>query len=77
MYYFDCYEPGLQLKDDEGVHLPDIDEARSFAIKGIRCMLAAQLRDGCLDLTGSVSIRDASGARVLTIPYTEAVHVHV
>jgi hypothetical protein len=75
-----CYHFNVQngtgfVEDEEGRDLPDLDAVRSEALTGIRSILAEDVRRGFLDLRGRIEIVDEAGARVLIVPFADAVDV--
>ena len=75
-----CYHFNVQngtgfVEDEEGRELPDLDAVRCEALTGIRSILAEDVRKGFLDLAGRIEVLDETGARVLTVPFAEAVDV--
>jgi len=74
-FHFDLHNGDGLVSDEEGRELPDMDVVRREALKGIRSVLSAEVEKGWLDLTGSMTIRDGSGAEVLVIPFAEALSI--
>lgn len=64
-------------RDEEGQDFPDVEAARSSALRAIRGILAEEVRDGRLDLRGRVEIADDGHVVVLTIPFDEALSLQL
>jgi hypothetical protein len=56
--------------DDEGAECTDLDAARQLAIDSIHSMIAEEAREGSIDLTGRIEIRDADGNSLLLVGYS-------
>jgi uncharacterized heparinase superfamily protein len=66
---------GLGLtRDEEGAELPDIDSARREAIRQARPIMAEEVREGRLDLTGRIRVR-SEGATVLELPFDTVIEI--
>ena len=74
-YYFHVRESGGGAVDEEGLELDGAADARSTAITGARSIIASEALAGRLMLDGSIEVDDANGARVLVLPFREAVSV--
>ena len=59
-------------EDKEGQALPDLDAAREEAVRGIRSLLADELKDGRVDLRGKVDIVDDADDVLMTVPFDES-----
>jgi hypothetical protein len=73
-YYFDIHNSIGFVEDEEGRDLPDLETARTEALKGIRSILGEDVQKGVVDLQGRLEIRDGDGV-ILTIPFAEAVEI--
>ena len=59
-------------EDLEGQVLPDLAAARDEAVRGIRSLLADELKDGTINLAGKVDVVDEGGHVLVTVPFDEA-----
>ena len=59
-------------EDREGQALPDLDAAREEALRGIRSLLADELKDGKVDLRGKVDVVDDADRILMTVPFEES-----
>lgn len=74
-YFFHIHN-GLGLtEDEEGQELPSPGAAYAAALDGIRSMLSAGVREGELDLHGSVDVVDEFGTLLRSIFFEEAIEV--
>ncbi len=62
-------------EDEEGRDLPDLDSARSEAIKGARSIMADELQRGHLDLSSFIEIEDEAHNWLLTLTFHDAVRI--
>jgi hypothetical protein len=65
-----CGDSGFP--DEEGQECPSVEAARRQAIAGIRSILADEIMHGYMILDQRIDICDERGARVATIPFSEA-----
>lgn len=74
-YFFHIHN-GLGLtEDEEGQELPSPEAAFAAALDGIRSLLSAGVREGELDLDGSLDIVDEAGILLRNIPFETAIEV--
>lgn len=73
-YYFHLHND-LETRDEEGIELSDLAEARDVAEHEARAIAAHTVAQGRLDLTHSIEVTDASGATVLVVRFGEAVEI--
>ncbi|MDQ8756824.1 hypothetical protein RCO27_11355 [Sphingosinicella sp. LHD-64] len=71
-YYLHIQNGIGDVRDEEGVDLSGIPDARERAIEGIRSIVAEEARDGRIDLTGAIVISNATGETLLAVPFHEA-----
>ncbi len=69
------YDRGAIIRDREGCDCADVAAARAVAIAAIRDVLAADVREGSLNLTGSIAICDADEVLLATVPFCDAVTI--
>jgi len=69
-------EPELEVFDEEGVDLPDLQTARKVALCAAQDILAADLRAGLpLFLDRHIDITNASGKTLLTVEFSDAIEI--
>ena len=73
-YYFDIQDD-LGSKDEDGLILPDLEAARSEAIKAARDLAAVQVKDGHLNLRHLIVVKDEDRQPLITVRFGEAVQV--
>lgn len=61
------------VEDEEGVELPTLEAARALAIEGARDIMAADIRNGLLDLSSFIEIEDSEKRLKVTLLFSEAV----
>lgn len=59
-------------EDTEGQMLPDLAAARDEAVRGIRSLLADELKGGEINLAGRVNVVDDQDRILATVPFDEA-----
>ena len=74
-YHFDVQNGADLVLDEEGRELANLEVARREAIKGIRSLISAEVEKGSLDLTGQLTLRDATGRTVILLRFEEAVSI--
>jgi hypothetical protein len=74
-YYFHLRESGDYLVDPEGLELLDLQHVRHAAIASARSVMAGDVITGKLPLNAVVEVDDENGARVLDLPFRDAVHL--
>ena len=74
-YHFDVQNGADLVLDEEGRELANLEAARREAIKGIRSLISAEVEKGSLDLTGQLTLRDATGRTVILLRFEEAVSI--
>jgi len=72
-YFFDLHND-MDVIDDEGVELPDLDGALAHAFSEAKSMIQASVADtGRIDLRHHIDVRDESGATVDVMHFEDAV----
>ena len=71
-FFFNIHNGNGLTEDEEGRDFPDAGAARAEALKGVRSIVAEEVKGGHLDLGGRVEILDAAGALVEDIPFRDA-----
>ncbi len=74
-FYFNFQNGAGFVADEDGRELRDLETARREALKGIRCLIAAEVQKGRLDLTGKMTLHDGDRAEILVIPLDEALTI--
>jgi hypothetical protein len=73
-YFFHIHDD-IELRDDEGLELPDAEAAHKQALAGVRDMMCDQMRKGRLSLRHWVEVEDESGNSVLKLTFGDAVTI--
>jgi hypothetical protein len=74
-YFFDLHND-MDAIDVEGRDFPDLQAARSTAIKEARAMICASVTaNGKINLHHCIKLRDQSGAVVCVVQFEDAVQV--
>ena len=73
--FFHLHECGDVVVDEEGVELEGLAEARLRALRDARSIMSAEVKAGQLCLSCHISVEDAEGSILLTIPFREALQV--
>jgi CRP-like cAMP-binding protein len=71
-YFFNIRNGNGLTEDEEGRDFPDVRAARAEALKGVRSIVAEEVKEGQLDLAGRLEITDESGASIEDIPFKDA-----
>lgn len=71
-YLHVCNGTGF-IQDEEGQELPDLEAARSEAIKTARSIMASDVQRGMLDLSSFIEIENAEKRLVHTLCFGDAV----
>lgn len=75
MFYFHLYND-MNVPDEEGVELADLDAARAHAVRQVRVTFAETAKDhGRVVLHHRIDIEDGQGAVVDTVYFRDAVKV--
>ena len=73
--YYLHLDERLGVRDDEGEWYDSVEEARRAAIAAAREIMAVQLRDGELSLSGRILIADEQQNAILVVPFSQAVRI--
>jgi hypothetical protein len=71
-YFHICNGTGF-VEDEEGQELPDLDAARTAAIRSARSIMADDVQRGMLDLSSFIEIEDSGKHLVHTLVFKDAV----
>ncbi|HEX8400111.1 MAG TPA: hypothetical protein VF628_00240 [Allosphingosinicella sp.] len=72
-YFFHLRESGTYVADEEGLDLPSLKAARLAATASARCVIAGDAMAGKVPLRAMIEVDDETGARVLDLPFRDAV----
>lgn len=72
-YFFHVRGGPVEADDEEGCELPDAAAAERYAVGAARELLAAAVLEGRLPLEERIDVTDASGRRLLSLSFGEAV----
>ena len=73
-FYFHLHND-IEAPDEEGLELPDLEAARSEAIRTGRELVAEAVRNGQVNLSHWIEIQDESGAQVLAVSFGDTVKI--
>lgn len=76
-YYLHICNGLTNVRDEEGVDLPGVPDARGRAIDGIRSIISEEAREGRIDLVGRILICNTQGETLLAVPFREAFDVRL
>ena len=66
----------MDVPDDEGAELADIEAAREYAAQSARVLMSETLRDdGRITLSHRIDIEDDKGGVVASVPFRDAVRI--
>lgn len=66
----------MDVPDDEGAELPDVDAARDYAARSARVLMCETLRqDGRITLHHQIDVEDEAGGLLASVPFREAVRI--
>ena len=74
-FHFNIRNGSGFVADEEGRELADAEAARAEAVKGARSILADEVLQGRLDLSGRIEVTDGAGRALFAVAYREAVAV--
>jgi hypothetical protein len=73
--YFHLHECGETITDDEGAEVEGLAEAQVRALREARSIMSGEVAAGRLCLSCHISVEDAQGTVLLTIPFREALTI--
>jgi hypothetical protein len=73
LYYLNVIENGDRLIDSEGTKCPDLNTARTLAVRSIRSMVAESFSTGKPCNIAGIEICDADGNLLLSVSVAEAI----
>jgi hypothetical protein len=62
-------------RDDEGMEVADLAEARASAIEGLRDTLAGEIQRGLINIGAFIDIENEKRQRVDTVHFADAVRI--
>ncbi len=71
-YFFDLLNGLGLVPDEEGAELPNLHAARQRAISEARPIMANEVLEGRLDLSGRIIVRSETGEVLFEVPFSEA-----
>ena len=75
LYYMHvCNGTGF-VEDQEGTELPDLAAAQREAVKGLRDILAADLKEGEIKMTSFIEVEDEARTLLVTVTAEEVVKI--
>lgn len=74
-FYLHVCDGKLFAEDEEGIELHDVEAARREAIIGLRDVMAAELKDGQINMAAFVEIEDENRELVMVVPFLDAIEV--
>ena len=72
-YYFHVRNGHGLIRDEEGQMVSPDKSVRQIAIEGARSVMAADVLDGFLDLSGQIEVADDRHTTILTVRFDEAI----
>ena len=72
-YHFNIHNGAGITSDEEGQEFGDAEAARTEALKGARSLIAADVLEGRLDLSGRIEVTGDDGNLLFIISFAEAV----
>jgi hypothetical protein len=73
--FFHLHEGDTVVVDEEGAEVESLADARLRALREARSIMSAEVAAGQLCLSCHISVEDAQGAALLTVPFSEALEI--
>lgn len=73
-YFFHLHNDIISM-DEEGVDLPDLEEARANGVREAREMMLEMVAEGRINFSHRIDIADDKGAVIDSVMFAEAVTV--
>lgn len=73
LYFFNIRDSLENAEAAEGLEYPDDDAAREAALAGARSLIAADVQEGILNLSGRIDVTDEQGKMMFSVPFESAV----
>lgn len=77
LFYFHIRRSEDEIRDTEGIDLPDLEAARREAILSARSILSQEVLQGDLPLHERIDIEDADGRLLLSVSFLETVNIRL
>jgi hypothetical protein len=74
-YFFNLFECGTLVADDEGREAADLRQLHDMALREARQIMAAEVVEGKLCLSCRIEVVDEDRRPVLMLPFKEAIAV--
>ena len=74
-YHFNLRERSGLVEDEEGRELAGMEEVRAEALRGVRSVVAEDVLQGRVDLSGVLEVVDSEGRSVFSLPFRDAVDI--
>ena len=75
LFYLHIRDAEELVEDTEGIDLPDLDAARSEAVRGARDIIASAVRAGGLLDGQRIEITDAEGRLLASVPFKDVIRI--
>lgn len=72
VYFFHLRNKIVDVDDEEGVFLPDLEAAKQQALRAARDTLCQDIRTGAIDLRYRIEVSDSNGKVLHTIKLGDA-----
>ena len=73
-FFFHLHDE-MDVTDDEGAELVDLDAATECAVQNVRAIASEQVRSGYLNLGHRIDVEDEAGQALATATFKSAVAV--
>lgn len=73
--YFLHLKDGETVRDEDGMILDGVEQARDEAVRSARDMMSDQVRQGRLSLRDRIEVEDEAGDIVLTVTFRESLEL--
>lgn len=73
-FFFNLHD-GVDVRDGEGVVLPDLNAARKEALRGARDIMASDVKQGTLSLDEYIVVVDEQGHEVHRQTFADAIRI--
>jgi hypothetical protein len=73
-FFFHVHD-NLDVPDEDGSEVPDLDSAVRVAVRAVRGLACEQVAKGHLNLQHRIEVKDAAGAVLATVRFADAIEV--
>jgi hypothetical protein len=63
------------IRDPEGCEYPSLAAAELEAIRGARCLMSSDVKDGHLQMDQSIEVHDGLGQLLSSVPFQDALRI--